>query len=928
MAWIDTSDHDGTAADVEAAAQQLQGYLAKDPGGCETTTVFASSGAAVVGIYSGSQFHAQEIEISLLQQFVDQVRKGISGSLLVQYCATDHRGADFSVGIVANTNSNLSYVQDVVKTWSSGECVTAFDSTQAWGKATFWAPVPAKPDPNASSAWNAEAHPIEQRANCRTIQVAPGDGCGSLATKCGISGADFTKYNPSSTLCSTLTAGYHVCCSAGTRPDFKPKPNPDGSCFTHLIVHGDYCALLAATYDLTTDDLESFNKQTWGWTGCGDLPLAVNMCISTGTPAIPAPVQGVVCGPQVPGTTRPASGTSLASLNPCPLNACCDVYGQCGTTSEFCTESTSSTGAPGTAALHSNGCISNCGTNIITGTAPSTFIKVAYFEGFNGQRPCLNMDPSQIDPSQYTHIHFAFAEVTPEFGVNVTGVQEQFDIFVTVQGMKRILSFGGWSFSTDQDTSPIFRQGVTEQNRTMFISNLVKFVSDNKLDGLDFDWEYPGATDIVGAAPGSPSDGVNYFLFLSELRAALPSDISISIAAPASFWYLKGFPIKAMSAYLDYIVYMTYDLHGQWDYGNKNSDPGCPGGNCLRSHVNLTETINALSMITKAGVPATKVIVGVSSYGRSFKMTTPGCVGEMCTYEGPDSQATPGKCTGTAGYLGNGEIQDIILAGGNVQTFMDASDSSILVYDDLQWVSYMNDTVKNARSTLYKALTLGGTSDWAVDLQFDEDATGISPVCSEGSGDGDFADLCSFSCKLGYCPSEACSCSGTSIGIKRSVATQSGCPTPGNGDIHGNSFRGLCQFACSQGYCPSETCAVVSLNTSCPILALAESTTATLARLNSKFPGIYWDNAIPNGLPGDCTDDEFRILDSATYTAWEMVALSPNARPFMHDIAFHRYFVEDRWAKGIWRKYYDWDYSAIASMYSLHLSESSTDATS
>jgi GH18 family chitinase len=38
---------------------------------------------------------------------------------------------------------------------------------------------------------------------------------------------------------------------------------------------------------------------------------------------------------------------------------------------------------------------------------------------------------------------------------------------------------------------------------------------------------------------------------------------SVSIAAPASYWYLKNFPIAQMSKVLDYIVYMTYDLHGQ-----------------------------------------------------------------------------------------------------------------------------------------------------------------------------------------------------------------------------------------------------------------------------------------------------------------------------------------------------------------------------
>jgi hypothetical protein len=38
---------------------------------------------------------------------------------------------------------------------------------------------------------------------------------------------------------------------------------------------------------------------------------------------------------------------------------------------------------------------------------------------------------------------------------------------------------------------------------------------------------------------------------------------SLSIAAPASYWYLKGFPIAQISEIVDYIVFMAYDLHGQ-----------------------------------------------------------------------------------------------------------------------------------------------------------------------------------------------------------------------------------------------------------------------------------------------------------------------------------------------------------------------------
>lgn len=227
---------------------------------------------------------------------------------------------------------------------------------------------------------------------------------------------------------------------------------------------------------------------------------------------------------------------------------------------------------------------------------------------------------------------------------------------------------------------------------------------------------------------------------------------SLSIAAPASYWYLKGFPIERMSRILDYIVFMTYDLHGQvqsphtshsfqmfkltisfqWDAGNKYSQIGCPSGNCLRSQVNLTETINSLSMITKAGVPSAKVVVGVTSYGRSFAMAQPGCYGPGCEYTGSNGQsnAKKGRCTDTSGYISNAEIGEIIKNGsGRVnQDFIDkSSHSNILVYDNTEWVSYMTQEIRDARSRMYKAFSMGGTTNWATDLEtFNDPPKGVS----------------------------------------------------------------------------------------------------------------------------------------------------------------------------------------------------------
>jgi chitinase len=212
----------------------------------------------------------------------------------------------------------------------------------------------------------------------------------------------------------------------------------------------------------------------------------------------------------------------------------------------------------------------------------------------------------------------------------------------------------------------------------------------------------------------------------------MPSGTSISICAPASFWYLQLFPIQEMAAVIDYVIFMTYDLHGQWDYGNAFSDPGCSGGNCLRSDVNLTETINALSMITKAGVPSNQIIVGVTSYGRSFQMTTAGCYTELCTYTGHWSGAYAGLCTETPGYIANAEINSILDGNGtltsgngspvnvgtNFMTYLDSNSySNIVVYDDTQWVGYMDDDNKASRELIYIDLNFCGWADWAIDLQ-------------------------------------------------------------------------------------------------------------------------------------------------------------------------------------------------------------------
>ncbi|KAI7774988.1 Killer toxin subunits alpha/beta [Diaporthe eres] len=697
-------------AAIRSLVAQTREYIDNGHGASDRPfSLYGRSGQATIGVYIGQGLLNQGLSASAPQTFEDNfdALNVTTPSLAMQLCGPGYDSTHI-FGVVVTSNATFAPTQNAIRSWANATCLSFINSTSFPGKATITTPLLNGNYSVTSNSTNlARSSGLEARADCRTVQVESGQGCAELAVKCGITGANFEKFNPG--ICSKLKPKLHVCCSSGTLPDFRPTPGADGSCFAYDVQENDNCANLGAEFSLTNEEIESFNKDTWGWAGCELLCPNTKMCLSKGTPPFPAPIANAACGPQKPGSKPPTDGSNITDLNLCPINACCNIWGQCGITRDFCIDT--NTGPPGTAKKGTYGCISNCGTEVVRGTG-SGAIKLAYFQGYGLGRKCLYQDALQIDTSKYTHLHFGFGTLTPSYEVEVGDMLStyQFNEFKRVQGAKRILSFGGWDFSTFPDTYYIFREGVKPHKRMKMAKNIADFIKKHELDGVDIDWEYPGAPDLSDFDPGKAEDGPNYLAFLAALKNLLPGK-SVAIAAPASYWYLKQFPIKEISKVVDYIVYMTYDLHGQWDAHNEYSQENCDTGNCLRSQVNLTETRQALAMVTKAGVPGNKIVVGFT--------------GDRQT-----SYATPGRCTDTAGYIADAEIKEIIDGGGVkrqgrvVQHFLDSSSNSdILVYDNDQWVGYMSENTKAVRSRIYASLGMGGTTDWASDLQ--ESATNI-----------------------------------------------------------------------------------------------------------------------------------------------------------------------------------------------------------
>lgn len=124
----------------------------------------------------------------------------------------------------------------------------------------------------------------------------------------------------------------------------------------------------------------------------------------------------------------------------------------------------------------------------------------------------------------------------------------------------------------------------TPESRAKMIENLLAICKQYKLDGIDYDWEFPE----------NDQEYAQYSALLVETKAALrPLNLELSLAV--SPW--QTFPPEAIEA-LDRFHLMAYDYNG------KHSDPK----RCKKT----------VEKFIRQGVPAEKIYMGVPFYGRSL----------------------------------------------------------------------------------------------------------------------------------------------------------------------------------------------------------------------------------------------------------------------------------------------------------------------
>ena len=137
------------------------------------------------------------------------------------------------------------------------------------------------------------------------------------------------------------------------------------------------------------------------------------------------------------------------------------------------------------------------------------------------------------------------------------------------------------------DTSAMLN---SEQSRENFIKNLLKIVRDNKLDGINIDFESM-----------KEEDRLKYTQLIRELAPILRNE---GVKVSVDMYFVSYIDRKGIGAASDYVMLMGYDQRGNW-----SSEAGSI------AEISWVEK-NIDALINSSNIPSEKIILGIPFYSR------------------------------------------------------------------------------------------------------------------------------------------------------------------------------------------------------------------------------------------------------------------------------------------------------------------------
>ncbi|XP_047533085.1 mucin-5AC isoform X2 [Vanessa atalanta] len=374
---------------------------------------------------------------------------------------------------------------------------------------------------------------------------------------------------------------------------------------------------------------------------------------------------------------------------------------------------------------------------------------VCYYTNWSVYRPgTAKFNPQNINPYLCTHLVYAFGGFTKD------NTLKPFDKYQDIEkggyakftglktynkNLKTLLAIGGWNEGSSR-FSPMV---AAKDRRREFVRNVIKFLRQNHFDGLDLDWEYPAFRD-----GGKPKDRENYAKLVKELREEFEREsektgkprLLLTMAVPAGIEYiLKGFDVKTLNRYLDWMNLLTYDYHSAFEPAVNHHAPLYPleepNEYSVDNELNIDYTIK---FYLENGADADKLVLGIPTYGRSYTLFNADAVEIGSPADGPGEQ---GDATREKGYLAYYEICEALKPKNKKRAIASdeeyEEDSSSeeeeeeeedwtvmypnknamgpVAYKGNQWVGYDDIDIVKKKAEYVAENGLGGIMFWSID---------------------------------------------------------------------------------------------------------------------------------------------------------------------------------------------------------------------
>ncbi|KAA6416205.1 MAG: class V [Lasallia pustulata] len=323
----------------------------------------------------------------------------------------------------------------------------------------------------------------------------------------------------------------------------------------------------------------------------------------------------------------------------------------------------------------------------------SLFANAVYYPNYRIYR---QQPPSSLSLGHISHVFYAFARLATDGTVYLSDAYA--DAQIEVDGtngclnaltnlkqqyplLKVILSIGGGG----PGSAPFAEVASSGTTRNTFAMSARTLIDEYGLDGIDIDWEHPS----------DAQQGHDYLQLLAAARAYLPSPVYILTSAlPAGTWALQHIDLSLASLYLDIINLMAYDFCGPWlDATGHQAQLFAP----QRPHNDaaMTSGHSAVTYMRSRGVPASKILLGIPAYGRSFTGAT----------------NTAQRYAGSGGEGGTFEYRDLPRPGA--QEYVDTHvGAAYCVGGDGGFVTYDNARTVQMKANYVTQNQLGGLFYW------------------------------------------------------------------------------------------------------------------------------------------------------------------------------------------------------------------------